>query len=402
MKRYLQLLQQEPILARLSIVQLIAYFGAWFSNVAIYTLLLDLGVSASIIAMTAALHFLPGVLQAPFSGVLIDRFHPKKMMLLTLFIEIVATFMLIMVTGISEIWLLFVLIVVRMAAASFYFTLEMALLPKILHVKKLQLANEIHSIIWSLSYTVGMAVSGLVVYKVGVTVAFILDGLLFVIAFLLLYSLKIDVVFSSKKKKTLEMLFDTFAYIKSDRKVFYLLLLHAIVGVTAFDALVALMVNEYYSHIIATSLAIGLLHASRALGLVVGPIFIGKHMNNKKLLYLFWFQALAIIMWGIVIKNFYLSLLASVLVGLCTTTLWSYTYTMLQHHTEEAYYGRVVAYNDMLFLLVAAMTSILIGTLAEFDLSLQIITYILGCLFICGGLYYRWLYRNFDLKEIKN
>ncbi len=402
MKRYLQLLQQEPILARLSIIQLIAYFGAWFSNVAIYTLLLDLGVSASIIAITAALHFLPGVLQAPFSGVLIDRFHPKKMMLLTLFIEIVATFLLVMVTDISEIWLLFVLIVVRMAAASFYFTLEMALLPKILHVKKLQLANEIHSIIWSLSYTFGMAISGFVVYKVGVTVAFVLDGLLFIIAFLMLYSLKIEVKLSSKQEKILEMLFDTFVYIKNDRKVFFLLLLHAIVGLTAFDALVALMVNEYYSHIIATSLAIGLLHASRALGLVVGPILIGKHLNNKKLLYLFWFQALAIIIWGIVIKNFYLSLVASVLVGLCTTTLWSYTYTMLQHHTDEAYYGRVVAYNDMLFLLVAASTSMLIGFLAEFNMSLQIITYILGGLFLCGGLYYRWLYRNFELKEIKD
>ncbi len=402
MKRYLQLLQQEPILARLSIIQLIAYFGAWFSNVAIYTLLLDLGVSASIIAITAALHFLPGVLQAPFSGVLIDRFHPKKMMLLTLFIEIVATFLLVMVTDISEIWLLFVLIVVRMAAASFYFTLEMALLPKILHVKKLQLANEIHSIIWSLSYTFGMAISGFVVYKVGVTVAFVLDGLLFIIAFLMLYSLKIEVKLSSKQEKILEMLFDTFVYIKNDRKVFFLLLLHAIVGLTAFDALVALMVNEYYSHIIATSLAIGLLHASRALGLVVGPILIGKHLNNKKLLYLFWFQALAIIIWGIVIKNFYLSLVASVLVGLCTTTLWSYTYTMLQHHTDEAYYGRVVAYNDMLFLLVAALTSMLIGFLAEFNISLQIITYILGGLFLCGGLYYRWLYRNFELKEIKD
>ncbi|RUM61306.1 MAG: MFS transporter, partial [Sulfurimonas sp.] len=74
MKRYVALLKSEPVLARLSLIQLIAYFGAWFSNVAIYTLLLDMGVSATIVALTAALHFLPGVIQAPFSGVLIDRF----------------------------------------------------------------------------------------------------------------------------------------------------------------------------------------------------------------------------------------------------------------------------------------------------------------------------------------
>ncbi len=81
MKHYLLLLQSEPILKRLSIIQLIAYFGAWFSNVAIYTLLLDMQVSAGVIAFTAALHFFAGILQAPFSGPLIDRSEPKKLML---------------------------------------------------------------------------------------------------------------------------------------------------------------------------------------------------------------------------------------------------------------------------------------------------------------------------------
>ncbi|MEA2111857.1 MAG: MFS transporter [Campylobacterota bacterium] len=400
MQRYLELLKQEKVLARLSTIQLIAYFGAWFSNVAIYTLLLDLGVSASVIAITAALHFLPGVLQAPFSGVLIDRFHPKKMMLVMLIIEIVATFSLIFITDISEMILLFFLIVVRMGASSFYFTLEMALLPKILHVKKLQLANEIHSIIWSISYTLGMAISGFVVYKVGVKIAFILDAMLFVIAFLMLIGLSIDVKQNPQHEKVFAMLLDTFTYIKRDAKVFYLLILHAIVGFTAFDALVALMVNEYYSHIIATSLAIGMLHASRALGLVIGPVIIGKYVNNKNLAYLFWFQAIAVIIWGMVMKDFYLSLMASLLVGLCTTTLWSYTYTILQHHTDEKYYGRVVAYNDMLFLLTAALISMLIGWLAELNFSLDVITYILGSLFIFGALYYHWLYGNFELKEI--
>jgi MFS family permease len=200
--------------------------------------------------------------------------------------------------------------------------------------------------------------------------------------------------------KILTMLSDAFVYMRRDRKVFLLLFLHAIVGFTAFDALVALMVNEFYNHFIATSLALGLLHALRAFGLVLGPMLLGKHVNNKNLLLMFWFQAAAIFVWGSVVENFYLSLAASVLVGLCTTTLWSYTYTLLQHHTEKAYYGRVIAYNDMLFLLTAALTSMLIGWLAEAAVPLQIITYVLGAMFIAGGVYYRWIYNNYELKEI--
>jgi MFS family permease len=401
MKHYRELLKQEKVLARLSLIQLIAYFGAWFSNVAIYTLLLELDVSASVVAFTAALHFLPGVIQAPFSGVFIDKFHPKKMMLLLLLIEIVATFCLLFIGDIGELWLLFVLVFIRMGASSFYFTLEMALLPKILHVKKLQLANELHSIIWSLSYTLGMAISGFVVYKVGVSSAFILDGLLFMVAFFILLSLDIRVTVSKMQANIGTMMLETFSYIKRDRRVFFLLILHATVGLTAFDALVALMVNEYYAHIIATSLAIGMLHASRAVGLVFGPIILSKHINNKNLLYIFIFEAIAIFIWAALLKNFYLSLVASVLVGLGTTTLWSYTYTILQHHTDENYYGRVVAYNDMLFLLTAAVVSMMIGVLREWGYQIQSITSILGGLFLLSGLYYYWIYKNFELKEIQ-
>ena len=92
MNAYIQLLKSEPTLRRLSTIQLIAYFGAWFSNVAIYTLLLDMNVDAGVVAFVAMLHFLAGVIQAPFSGTIIDRVKPKKLMLFLISIEIFATF----------------------------------------------------------------------------------------------------------------------------------------------------------------------------------------------------------------------------------------------------------------------------------------------------------------------
>ena len=190
MNRYFTLLREERLLRRLSLIQLIAYFAAWFSNVAIYTLLIELNVSATVIAMTAALHFLPGVIQAPFSGVLIDKIAPKKLMAFLMVLEIVATLPLMLVDDTGLLWLLFTLVFIRMAAASFYFTLEMSLLPRILPHDKLKLANEIHSVIWSFSYTFGMAISGFVVYLVGVKVAFLLDAVLFMGALVLLANIR--------------------------------------------------------------------------------------------------------------------------------------------------------------------------------------------------------------------
>ena len=400
MNEYFKLLKSEPVLKRLSLIQLISYFGAWFTNVAIYTLLLDMNVDVEIIGFVAMLHFLAGVIQAPFSGSIIDSVKPKKLMLSLIIIEIFATLFLIFVNSLSDLYLLYTLIFLKMAAASFYFTTEMSLLPKILDGQKLQKANELHSIIWSLSYTLGMAISGFVVYWLGVKIAFILDAFMFIGAFILLYRLEIHVEMSKSKENLLEMMKDTFTYLKGSKSAIHLMLIHAFVGLTAFDALVALMVNQYYATIIATSLALGLLHASRAVGLVIGPILISEWVNNKRLIYVFIFQGLAVWLWAYWMENFYLSLLASVVVGFFTTTLWSYTYTLLQKNIQEKYYGRIVAYNDMLFLSSAAFTSYMIGFLAKIDYSLELIAVFIGIGFIVGAVYFAWILKSQNIKEI--
>ncbi|MCX6052105.1 MAG: MFS transporter [Campylobacterales bacterium] len=400
MNEYIKLLKSENILRKLSLIQLITYFGAWFSNVAIYTLLLDMKVAPEVIAFTAMLHFLAGVIQAPLSGSIIDSVKPKKLMLSLIAIEIVATLFLVFVTTINDLWLLYTLIFIKMAAASFYFTAEMSLLPKILHGDKLQKANEIHSIIWSFSYTLGMALSGFVVYMLGVKVAFVLDAFMFIFGFSLLYKLDIKVEFIKSKENLLEMMRDTFRYLKRFPHAIHLMFVHAFVGLTAFDALVALMVDKYYASIIATSLALGLLHASRALGLVIGPILLGSWINNKRIVFIFIFQAVAVWFWAFMMHDFYLSLFASVIVGLFTTTLWSYTYTLLQKNIEKKYYGRIVAYNDMLFLSSAAVTSLMIGVFATNGFSLEFITVLIGLGFFIGALYFAWILKTQNIKDI--
>lgn len=401
MKRYWTLLRNEPLLRRLSLIQLIAYFGAWFSNVAIYTLLIQMGADAATIALVAALHFLPGVFQAPLSGVVVDRVNPKKLMIGLTLIEIVCTLSLVSIENVGMLWLLYILVFVRMGASSFHFTVEMSLLPRILKGKSLQAANEIHSIIWSLSYTMGMALSGLVVYWVGITAAFLLDAALFGIVLVLAAGLRLEGDFSSlPKDRFVRMMGEALEYIGKNRIVLHLMALHAVIGFTAFDALVALAAKHYYADIVAVSLGIGLLNAARALGLVVGPMVLGHRINNERLGWLFVAEAAAIFLWGVVMDDFYRSLAASVVVGFVTTTLWSYTYTLLQHHTQSEYYGRVIAYNDMIFLGVGAFVSLLIGTLAQSGVALGTITLILGSVFVAAALYYVWIRQRYALEEI--
>jgi hypothetical protein len=313
-----------------------------------------------------------------------------------------ATLSLISIDSMDKIIGLYLLIALRMGASSFQFTVEMSLLPKIVQGKALQYANEIHSIIWSLSYTAGMALGGFLVYTAGTTTAFLIDASLFGIAFILLLGLKVEVQAPKKKERFITMMGDAFGYIRDHPKVMHLMILHAVVGFTAFDALVVLSVERYYTSILAVSLGIGLINSARAMGLMIGPLFLGEWINLHRLSFLLLAEAISITLWGAVIDHFYLSLIASVLVGLVTTTLWSYTYTLLQTHTDYDYYGRVIAYNDMIFLGTAGAVSLLIGGLVDYHFSLGIIASLLGLAFALATLYYRWIRHHYTLKEIEN
>lgn len=398
MKHYLDLLIKEQRLQKLSLVQFISYFGAWFSNVAIYTLLIDLDVQPAVIAFVAMLHFLAGVVQAPFSGAVIDKFHPKRLMSLLLIVEILSTLLLLFVDSVDMLPFLYLLIFIKMGAASFYFTSEMSLLPRFLDGESLKMANEIHSIIWSFCYTVGMAVSGYFVYTLGVDAAFVLDASLFVVAFLIFLSIDLDIRHPHTSLPLLVMMKESIRYLKEEPKVLHLMILHSFVGFTAFDALVALLAESYYAKFIAVSLALGLLHSFRALGLVLGPVILGKWVHRRNLLWLFVFEGIVISVWASVMEFFYLSLVASILVGFFTTTLWSYSYTLIQKNTDERFYGRIVAYNDMLFLSVSAFTSYMTGALAQRNWQLESIAGLLALTFLIGAIYYDAILKKYDIK----
>ncbi|MFZ3053299.1 MAG: MFS transporter, partial [Sulfuricurvum sp.] len=218
----------------------------------------------------------------------------------------------------------------------------------------------------------------------------------------LVLMLKIEIEIKKNSERFLTMMGDAFRYIQREPIVMHLMILHAVVGFTAFDALVVLSVEHYYSSVVAVSLGIGLVNAFRAIGLTVGPLLLGEWVNLNRLKFLLIAEALAIIFWGIVIEHFYLSLVASVLVGLVTTTLWSYTYTLLQEHTHYDYYGRVVAYNDMIFLATGGLVSLLIGFLVDQQFGLGVIASLLGSAFGIAALYYTWIRAHYSLKEIGN
>jgi MFS family permease len=372
----------------MSMVQVIAYFGSWFSNVAIYTLMVKLGASPILIATVTAMHLIPGIILAPFSGTIVDRLSAKPLMITLLLTEFSMTLCFLLINDIDQVWLLLIFLFIRMGSASVFFTAQMTYFPKLLSGKVLVKANDLHSIIWSFTFTAGMAVGGIVVSIWGVKTAFIIDSILFLIAI----SILIQIEFTVKTKKAVDNVLLSikkgFLYIKENSYIIHYMILHASVGLTMFDTIVTLLADYYYKEVIAIALAIGLTNALRALALMIGPFVIGNWINDKRLLYLFIFQGTAIIVWALVQKNFYIGLIGMFFVGFVTASIWSYTYAMLQQTIDPHYLGRVLAYNEMVFMLSNVLTTFFIGIMVSF-VPLSVVTIALGVGFFVIAYYYK-------------
>jgi MFS family permease len=392
---------KHPVIARLSLIQLISYFGTWFSQVAIFSMIVAYGASEVTIALTAAMAMFPAVILAPLIGIIIDRIDFKKLMLILLLIEITMTLGFIFINSLEYIWVLMLLIFLRSAAASMLFSAEMTLFPKIVQGKMLKNTNEIHSIIWSFCYASGMAAGGLATHFMGFDTAFFIDALLYGIAVLLLLGLQLSLEEVQHTDSNWKMFKDGFDYLLANKKILHLILLHAAIGLTSFDALVTLLADFRYKEFIAVPLAIGWMNATRALGLMIGPFIISRIISKENLHYFFVLQGLAIILWSLLEYNFYLALISLFITGFFITTLWSYTYLFIQEETDAQYMGRVISYNDMFFMLSNVATAMFIGYASKWGLSLEGITFTLGFGFIVVAVYYLWFKKKYmDDKSV--
>ncbi|MCF6206942.1 MAG: MFS transporter [Sulfurovum sp.] len=394
MSRYRKALS-HPVVARLSLIQLISYFGTWFSQVAIFSMLVDYGADAVTISMTAAMAMLPAVVLAPIIGIVIDRIPFKRLMGTLLLVEIVATLGFTFIDSLTLVPLLMALIFLRSAASSMLFSAEMSLFPKIIEGEILKNTNEIHSIIWSFTYAAGMAVGGVITHYFGYDIAFLIDAALYTIALFILYGLQLDLSLPAKLHSHWQMFKQGFSYLFGNAKLLHLVFLHAALGLTSFDALVTLLADFQYKELIAVPLAIGWINAVRASALMIGPFFIGRWINRHNLHWFFILEGVAIVLWSQMQVDFYWGLVSLFAVGFFTSTLWSYTYLMLQEETEAAYMGRVISYNDMFFMLSNIFTALFIGYAAKAGLSLSAITLTLGIGFFVAAGYYLWFRKKY-------
>nr|WP_314380394.1 MFS transporter [uncultured Campylobacter sp.] len=391
MIRYIVLLRHSRNYRLLFSAGFICMFGLWFSVVGVATLLIELGAPVWAITAVGVVSFIPNVFLAPINGIIVDKFQPKPLMTAMFITEMISIFMLIFIDSLDFLWLLLLIVVVRSVAGTLFFQTESSTLPKFLSRPYLKLANEMTGIIWTITYTFGMASAGVFIHYFGVRAAFILDFCLYVFSFFILLRLNFKDLARNTPRSVFKMLKEGFSYLCSHPLVVHLIVLHAFVAVTTYDNLIALLAKYRYKEILSASLVIGLMNMSRSAAAFFGQIWLSKIVNKHTFFWILLGQFAGIALWAALEFNYWLSFAGMIAAGFFITTVWSYSFTQLQSHVDREFFGRVIAYNDMAYFIVATLVSAAIGFFFELGFSLSQITFGMGLMFAIAAFYYKFL-----------
>ena len=161
---------------------MVSNLGDWFNLVASaarHRALTDAGTAISFLFLV---RFLPLFLMSPFAGVIADRFDRRQILLVTDLLRAVTVASFLLVDRPERLWLLYVLTALQFVFSAVFYPAETALIPNVVDADDLVTANTLDSLTWSTMLAFGAMLGGLATAFLGVTVAFVLDALSFVVS----------------------------------------------------------------------------------------------------------------------------------------------------------------------------------------------------------------------------
>ncbi len=128
--------------------------------------------------------FLPDVLLGPFFGVIVDRYHRKRLMQIAILSQIFITGILALsiIFGFFSLALLYILTFFLSLGSLLFFPSQRAWLPHIVDKDQLMIANSFFSTSREMANLFGALLGGTIVVFLGVAAAIAFDTLSFVIA----------------------------------------------------------------------------------------------------------------------------------------------------------------------------------------------------------------------------
>ncbi|HTU52043.1 MAG TPA: MFS transporter [Acidobacteriaceae bacterium] len=382
---YLRLVRGNRNFRRLWLAQIVSEIGDWFYTLSIYTLLLQLTGHASSVALALVLQVLPQTFVGPTAGVVNDRLRRKHVMIAADIVRIFVVLAMLLVRSRSTVWLVYPLLLAETVMAAFFEPARNSVIPNITSEGEVLIANTLASATWSVNLLIGASVGGLVAAFFGRNAVFVLNAVSFLASAVLIAGMRFQEPHAEfadplrpRDLVDFSPVLEGIRYVRSHRTLLPTVFAKAgelMIGPSwvLFTVLAAHEFAWHWTHIDvarAAMLSMSILLGGRGLGALIGPLvsarWAGRSDHRLKLGILFGYFTIAVGYGTLgLCRTVWTASACAMLAHAGGSTVWVFSTTLLQLHTDDRFRGRVFSADLGFAMLTIATGAYLCGRLLD-------------------------------------
>ena len=358
---YSRLLRGNRNFGRLWLAQIVSEIGDWFYTLSIYTLLLQLTGHASSVALALVLQVLPQTFVGPTAGVVNDRLRRKQVMIVADLGRFIVVLAMLLVRSRSTVWLVYPLLLAETVMAAFFEPARNSVIPNIAAPEEVLVANTLSSATWSVNLLIGASIGGIVAAFFGRDAVFILNALSFLLSAIFISGMR----FAEPHAESAAPLrprdlvdyspvLEGIRYVRNHRMLLPTVFAKAgelMIG-PSWVIFTVLGAHEFAVHwrnvdpAGGAMLGMSILLGGRGLGALVGPVisarWAGRSDRRLQLGILTGYLTIAVGYGTLgICRTVWTASACALLAHAGGSTVWVFSTTLIQLHTEDRFRGRV-------------------------------------------------------------
>ena len=358
---YVRLVRGNRNFRRLWLAQIVSEIGDWFYTLSIYTLLLQLTGHAGSVALALILQVLPQTFVGPTAGVVNDRLRRKHVMIAADVARCFIVLAMLLVRSRSMVGLVYPLLLAETVMAAFFEPARNAVIPNIASKAEVLIANTLSSATWSVNLLIGASVGGVVAALFGRDAVFLLNALSFLVSASFIAGMHFNEPHAEaapplrpRDLVDYSPVLEGVRYIGSHRTLLPTVFAKAgelMIG-PSWVIFTVLGAHDFAVHwrnvdpAGAAMLGMSILLGGRGLGALFGPIisarWAGRSDRRLQLGILFGYLIIAVGYGTLgVSRTVWMAGACALLAHAGGSTVWVFSTTLLQLHTEDRFRGRV-------------------------------------------------------------
>ena len=356
------------------------------------------------------LQVLPQTFIGPTAGVVNDRIRRKRVMIAADLVRVVIVLAMLLVRSREMVWLVYPLLLMETLMAAFFEPARSAVIPNITKREDVIVANTLGSTTWSMNLVLGATLGGIVGALLGRDAVFVLNALSFLVSALFIAGMQFAEPHAeaSGRLRARDLfdytpVLDGVRYVRAHRSLLATVFVKAgnlVIGPSW--VLFTVMGQKYFPvrwhHLDpqrSAMLGMSMLLGARGLGALIGPLFSAPwagHQDRRLRLGIFYGYLVTALGYVLIGKSgtVWFACLWAAIAHCGGSTVWVFSTTLLQLHTDDRFRGRVFSADLGLCMLTIAIGAYACGKFLDDGISARTLVTATGLVMLVPAAIWAW------------